>query len=187
MGTPANLRSAVMDPLLTYKYVVSWQVEGQLMPVAGVSKIGPLSRTTQKAEYGNAPGPVIPGQVSYDEINLERGVILDVAFERWANKVWLYEHSASLGEQSSLADFRKTLTLDHCNQAGQTLRRFYVFNCWPSKYSPAADLDATAGNTVLLESLTLQNKGWQRDDSFSPSSYPSFSEPTSPSGGLAPG
>ncbi len=186
MGTPANIRSAVMDPLLTYKFVVSWEIDGRLTPVAGISKIGPLSRTTQVAEYGNAPGPVIPGQTSFDEINLERGIILDVAFERWANKVWYYEHCASLGEQNSLADFRKTLTLDHCNQAGQVVLRFYVFNCWPSKFIAAADLDATAGSSVLLESLTLQNEGWQRDDSFSPAPYPGFAAPSSPSGGLVP-
>ncbi len=56
MATPANVRSPVMDPLLSYKFVVSWEVDGVLTPVAGVSKIGPLARTTEKAEYGNAPG-----------------------------------------------------------------------------------------------------------------------------------
>lgn len=96
MGTPSNLRSPVMDPLLTYKFVVSWEVGGSLTPVAGVSKVGPLVRTTEVAEYGNAPGPVIPGQTRYEEINLERGVILDVAFEQWANKVWFYEQTAAL-------------------------------------------------------------------------------------------
>ena len=186
MGTPANLRSPVMDPLLSYKFIVSWGTGGNLTPVAGVSKVGPLSRTVEKAEYGNAPGPVIPGQVQYEEISLERGIILDVAFEQWANKVFFYEHTAALGEGVSLADFRKDLTLDHCNQAGQTVDRYTIFNCWPSKYIAAPELDAAAGNTVALESLTLQNEGWQRDDSFSPAAYPAFSEPSDPTGGLPP-
>ena len=187
MGTPANIRSPVMDPLLTYKFVVSWDVDGMLTPVLGVSKIGPLARTTEKAEYGNAPGPVIPGQTQYDEISLERGVILDVAFERWANKIWYYENTATLGEEVSLADFRKTLTIDHCNQAGQTVERYWIFNCWPSKFAALPELDAAAGNTVALESMTLQNEGWQRDDSFQPITYPAFALPESPLGGLPPG
>ena len=187
MSTPTNLRSPVMDPLLTYKFIVSWGEGGNLTPVAGVSKVGPLSRTTEKAEYGNAPGPVIPGQVKYEEITLERGIILDVAFEQWANQVGFYEHTGTLGAFVSLASFRKTLTVDHCNQAGQIVNRYYIFNCWPSKYTAVPELDAAAGNTVALESLTLQNEGWQRDDSFSPAPYPAFSEPPSPTGGLPPG
>ncbi len=187
MGTPANLRSPVMDPLLTYKFVVSWGDDGNLTPVAGVAKVGPLVRTTEKAEYGNAPGPVIPGQVKYEEISLERGVILDVGFEQWANQVGFYEHTGALGAGVSLANFRKTLTIDHCNQAGQTINRYYIFNCWPSKYTASPELDASAGNTVSIESLSLQNEGWQRDDSFTPGAYPSFSEPSSPTGGLPPG
>ncbi len=176
-----------MDPLLTYRFVVSWDVDGDLTAVAGVSKIGPLARTTERAEYGNAPGPVIPGQTQYDEINLERGIILDVAFERWANKIFYYEHTATLGEAVSLADFRKTLTIDHCNQSGQVVDRYYVFNCWPSQFSALPELDGSAGNTVALESLTLQNEGWHRDDTFSPAAYPGFALPDSPTGGLPPG
>lgn len=187
MGTPANLRSPVMDPLLTYKFVVRWGVGGDLVQVAGVSKVGPLARTTEVAEYGNAPGPVIPGQTKYEEVTLERGVILDVAFEQWANQLWYYEQTGVLGDEVSLADFRKTLTIDHCNQAGQTVDRYYLFNCWPSKYAALPDLDATAGNTVALESLTLQNEGWQRDDGYTPTAYPSFALPASPVGGVVPG
>lgn len=185
MGTPIRIRSPVMDPLLTYKFIVSWEVGGNLVPVAGVSKVGPLVRTTEVAEYGNAPGPVIPGQTQYEEILLERGIIIDVAFERWANKVWFYQHSATLGDEVSLASFRKTLTLDHCNQAGQTVDRYYVFNCWPSKLTALPELDAAADNTVAIESLTLQNEGWQRDGAFAPGAYPSFGEPRSPTGGSA--
>lgn len=187
MGTPTHLRSPVMDPLLSYKFVVSWGVEGDLVQVAGVSKIGPLARTTEVAEYGNAPGPVIPGQTKYEEVTLERGIILDVDFEQWANQTWFYEQSAVLGDQVSLADLRKTLTIDHCNQAGQTMNRYYVFNCWPSKYTAVPELDAGSGDTVALESLTLQNEGWQQDDSFKPAAYPSFNQPASPEGGSEPG
>ncbi len=186
MGSPTSIRSSVMDPLLTFKFVVSWDVDGQRLPVAGVSKIGPLARTTEKASAGNEPSPVFPGQTKYDEIQLERGLILDVAFERWANKVFYYQQSGALGRGVSLADLRKTLIIDLTNQAGQILNRFYVFNSWPSKFTILHELEA-AGDAVALESMTLQNEGWQRDSTFTPVPYPSYSEPSSPVGGAPPG
>ena len=47
----------------------------------------------------------IPGQTKYDDINLERGIILDIEFEQWANKVWFYENSNALGNEVSLKDW----------------------------------------------------------------------------------
>lgn len=193
MGTPTNLRSQIMDPLLNFKFIVNWgeSGSGDVSAVAGVSKVSALSRNVDAADYREGASPFvgrkIPGQVKYDNVTLERGIILDVAFEQWANQVWFYEKSGVLGEEVALADFRKTLTIDHCNQAGQVLDRYYVFNCWPSKYAALPELDAGAANAVALESLTLQNEGWQRDDDYRPAPYPSFAEPESPTGGLPPG
>lgn len=193
MGTPKNLRSSVMDPLLNFKFIVSWGDAGsaKYSVVAGVSKIGPLSRNTEVAEYREGADPFvtrkIPGQVKYDDINLERGIILDVAFEQWANKVWYYEQSDKLeSNQVSLADFRKDVQIQLCNQAGQIVNQYIVFNCWPTKYQAAPDLDASAGNTVALETLTLANEGWVRDDTYKAVKYPSYALPDSPVGGAPP-
>ena len=57
---------------------------------------------------------------------------------------------------------------------------YYIFNAWPSKYTILPELDASAGNTVALESMTLQNEGWARDPDVNGADYPSFSEPASP-------
>lgn len=175
-----------MDPILTYKFQVSWSIDGQMQVVAGVSKLGPLARTTEVASYGNEPSPYYPGQTKYDEIKLERGIILDIGFEQWANKAWFYENSNALGEQVSLLDFRRDLQIDLMNQAGQTVNRYFVFNAWPSSYTSMPELDASAGATVAVESLTLQNEGWQRDDSYSPPAYPTYVHPDAPVGGQPP-
>ena len=179
-----DVRSSIMDPLLNFKFIVSWDIGGSLTVVAGVSKIGPFARSTEVAEYreGGAPQGTrkIPGQTKYDEITVERGIILDIAFEQWANKVWYYQNSGKLGTEVSLKDFRKTLKVDLCNQAGQIMNSYYIFNCWPSKYTILPELDAQAGNTVALESMTLQNEGWARDPDVKGPEYPSFSEPSSP-------
>jgi phage tail-like protein len=37
-----------------------------------------------------------------------------------------------------------------------------VFRCWPSEYVALGDLDA-GDSAIVIESLTLQNEGWERD------------------------
>ncbi len=83
-----------------------------------------------------------------------------------------------MGEEVSLSDFRKTLKIDLCNQAGQIAKVYYVFNCWPSAYTAAPDLDSNS-NDLALESMTIQNEGWQRDDSYAKIDEPSIDHPTS--------
>lgn len=186
-SAPQSIRSSIMDPLLNFKFLVSWgpSTGGNLSVVAGVSKIGPLSRTTEKVEYREGGAPqgtrVIPGQSKYDEITLERGIILDIAFDQWANKIWYYENSGALGKEVSLKDFRKTLKIDLCNQAGQIMMSYYVFNCWPSKYQAMPELNAQDGATVALEQLTLQNEGWVSTYAVeNTDGYPNFDEPSKP-------
>ena len=172
MGEPVNVRAEVMDPLLNFKFIVSWDNT----PVAGVSKVGGLTRSTEVVSHreGGAPQSPrqIPGQTTFGPVTLERGIILDQLFEQWANKVWFYENTGKLGEEVSLQDFRKDIDIELCNQAGQVVRKYKVFNCWPSEFHALPELDAN-GNGVAIESLTLQNEGWQRDDSLdSPSAPP---------------
>lgn len=194
MADPASIRPTIMDPLLNYRFLVSWgpSAGGNLSVVAGVSKVSSLSRTTEKVEYREGGASqhtrLIPGQTKYGEINLERGIILDIAFEQWANQLWYYQNSGALGNLVSLKDFRKTVKIDLCNQAGQIMLSYFVFNCWPSKYQSMPDLNAQDGATVALETMTLQNEGWvvtyavQNTDG-----YPSVINPTAPAiAGVAP-
>jgi phage tail-like protein len=187
MADPASIRSTIMDPLLNYRFIVSWGPSsgGNLTVVAGVSKIGPLSRTTEKVEYREGASPqhtrVIPGQTKYDEITLERGIILDMTFQQWANQMWYYQNSSVLGSIVSLKDFRKTVKIDMCNQAGQIMLSYYVFNAWPSKYQAMPEMNAQDGATVALETLTLQNEGWVVTYAVADTSgYPSVLDPTAP-------
>lgn len=183
MAAPKNVRNTkapyVMDPLLNFKWLITWDKK----VVAGVSKIGALSRTTEVVTHreGGAPqvSRKIPGQVEYGPITLERGLIIDVTFEQWANKVWWYENSGKLGNEVSLKDFRKDLTIQLCNQAGQIMKQYMAFNCWPSEYTGLPELDSNA-NAVAIESMTLQNEGWQRDDSYKAPKPPTYVHPTAP-------
>jgi phage tail-like protein len=156
-----NVNPQRFDPYKNFKFRVKW--DGRY--VAGVSKVGALKRTTEVVEHreGGDPSSVrkSPGQTKYEPITLERGVTHDPEFERWANRVWTY--GAGLGSEVSLQDFRKNIIIEVYNEAGQLAIAYRVYRCWVSEFQALPELDASA-NAVAIETLTLQNEGWERDE-----------------------
>ncbi|NEO95980.1 MAG: phage tail protein, partial [Moorea sp. SIO3G5] len=148
------------DPYKNFKFLVRW--DGEI--VAGVSKVSALSRTTEVIEHRTGGDPsssrLSPGQTKYEPITLERGVTHDPAFEQWANKVWNY--GSGLGSEVSLKDFRKDLIIEVMNEAGQVAIAYKVYRCWVSEFQALPELDAS-GNEVAIQSIQLQNEGWERD------------------------
>ena len=162
------------DPYKNFKFRVKW--DGNY--VAGVSKVSALSRTTEVVEHRTGGDPssarLSPGQTKYEPITLERGVTHDVAFEQWANKVWNY--GSGLGSEVSLKDFRKDLIIEVMNEAGQVAIAYKVYRCWVSEFQALPELDAS-GNEVAIQSIQLQNEGWERDYDVTEPTEPSFTEP----------
>ncbi len=159
-----------MDPYKGFKFKVKW--DGQY--VAGVSRISGLRRTTEVVTHreGGDPSTVrkSPGQTSFPPLVLERGVTHDPAFEEWANKVWRY--GAGAGSEVSLKDFRKDVIIELFNEAGQIVKAYKVYRCWVSEYQALPELDAN-GNSVAIESITLENEGWERDEAVKEPEEPS--------------
>ena len=162
------------DPYQNFKFRVKW--DGRY--VAGVSKVGALKRTTEVVTHRQGGDPSTsrksPGRSEYDAIMLERGVTHDVEFEQWANKVWNF--GSGLGAETSLKDFRKDVTLEVYNEAGQLAIAYKIFRCWVSEYQSAPELDANA-NAVAIQTIKLENEGWERDYDVAEPSEPSFVEP----------
>lgn len=162
------------DPYKNFKFRVKW--DGRY--VAGISKVGALKRTTEVVSHreGGDPssGRNSPGQTKYDAISLERGVTHDKDFEQWANKVWNY--GSGLGSEVSLKDFRKDILIELMNEAGQVVIAYKVFRCWVSEFTAMPELDASA-NAIAIQSIQLQNEGWERDYDVSEPGEPSFLEP----------
>ncbi len=155
------------DPYKNYRFRVRW--DGR--PVAGVSKVSALKRTTEVVSHregGDFSTPRhSPAGSKYEAITLERGVTWDLEFEAWANKVY----DVSAGVVASLKDFRKDITIELMNEAGQVVMAYKIFRCWVSEYQAMAELDANA-NAVLIQSIVLQNEGWQRDESVTEPAEP---------------
>ena len=163
------------DPYKSYKFRVRTE-DGEY--VAGVSKVSALKRTTEVVKYREGGDPSTsrksPGQSEYDAITLERGVTHDENFERWANKVWNWGSGA--GGEVSLKDFRKTLIIEVYNEAGQLAIAYKVYRCWPSAFQAIPELDAGA-NAVAIQTLKLENEGWERDYDQEVPTESSYDEP----------
>lgn len=171
---PFSVNAQRFDPYKNFKFRVKW--DGRY--VAGVSKISPLKRTTEVVEYREGGDPSSPrkspGLTKYEPITLERGVTHDVEFERWANKVWNF--GSGLGAEVSLKDFRKDIIIELYNEAGQLALAYRIFRCWVSEFTAMPELDANA-NAVAIQSLILQNEGWERDYEVTEPTEPTFTEP----------
>ena len=159
------------DPYKNFKFRVRW--DGRF--VAGISKVGALKRTTEVVEHrvggDSSTGRKSPGRSKFEPIMLERGVTHDLEFEAWANLVWNVE--AGLGAEVSLADFRKDITIEMYNEAGQLAIAYKVFRCWVSEFQALPELDANA-NAVAIQSIKLENEGWIRDVEVQEPTEPSF-------------
>lgn len=159
------------DPYKNFKFRVKW--DGRY--VAGISKVGGLTRTTEVISHREGGDPSStrksPGQTDYGPITLERGVTHDIDFEAWANKVWTYGNAA--GQEISLKDFRKDIIIELYNEAGQKVLAYNVFRCWVSEYTAMPELDASA-NAIAIQSITLQHEGWERDTAVTEPTEPSF-------------
>ncbi|MGE5208244.1 MAG: phage tail protein [Alphaproteobacteria bacterium] len=159
------------DPYKNFKFRIKW--DGRY--VAGVSKVSGLRRTTEVIRHREGGDPSTsrksPGLTEFEPITLERGVTHDLEFENWANKVWSL--GASPGVEVSLKDFRKDIVLELHNEAGQLVLAYKIYRCWVSGYQVLPDLDANA-NAVAIEQITLENEGWERDQSVKEPVEPSF-------------
>jgi phage tail-like protein len=162
------------DPYKNFKFRVKW--DGRY--VAGVSKVSALKRSTEMVEHREGGDPSTtrksPGKTKYEAVTLERGVTHDLEFERWANKVWNF--GAGLGQEVSLKDFRKDISIEVYNEAGQKVLAYNLFRCWVSEYQSLPDLDASA-NAIAIQTIKLENEGWERDLSVPEPAEPSFTEP----------
>jgi len=121
---------------------------------------------------------VSPCQSTYDPITLEQGVTHDIAFEQWANKVWDYPNSIGTDPNVSLKDFRKDITIEVYNESGQKVLGYNVYRCWVSEFQALPELDG-GGNAVAIQTLKLENEGWERDDSVIEPGEKNFSTPFS--------
>lgn len=146
------------DPYRNFKFRVKWDGAD----VAGLSKCSPLKKSTEVVDWREGGDPShsrkLPGKTTYEPITLEKGLTHDSAFEDWANLVNNFSGDAAM----SLRNFRKEIVIDVCNLQGVTVLSYIVHRAWVSEYTAVPQLDAL-GNAVAIQTIVLQNEGWERD------------------------
>ena len=153
-----NVNTHRFDPYKSFKFRIRW--DGKY--VAGVSKISALKRSTTPVVHREGSDPssfrLSTGSWTFEPITLERGVTHDPEFENWANLSFNVDGDAAM----SLKDFRKDIIIELLNEQGVVVKAFKAYHCWVSEYQVLPNLDAN-GTAVAIESIVLQNEGWERD------------------------
>jgi phage tail-like protein len=146
------------DPYRNFRFKVKWDN----IYVAGLSKMGPLKRSTEMVEWREAGENIIsrklPGKSKFEGVTLEAGVTLDTSFAEWAELVNDFTSHSLV----NLKDFRKNITVDVFNESGLKVVAYNLHRCWPSEYQAMPDLDAGA-NAVAITTLKLELEWWERD------------------------
>lgn len=155
-----SVNSSRQDPYRNFKFRVKF--DGQY--VAGLSKCSALKKTTEVATWyesgDNSTAHKLPGKTTYDAITLTAGVTHDTTFETWANLVNNHQGDPAM----SLKNFRKDVIIEVYNEQGSKVLAYNVFRCWVSEFQALPELDA-GGNAVMIQTIKLENEGWERDAS----------------------
>jgi len=160
MGKPFTVNVNRFDPYKSYRFQVFFGTS--TAPVAMVSKVGALKRSSEVIEYKSGGDPISRkglGRTKYEAITLERGVTFDRDFVNWANASQVLDKGSP---NQSLKNLRQEIRIDLLNEEGQAVSRFFVHRCWVSEYQALPDLDAGA-NAVAIEHIKLENEGWEQD------------------------
>jgi phage tail-like protein len=148
------------DPYKSYRFLVFFGTSTS--PVAAVSKVTKLQRTSDVIEYKEGGNNVILkglGRTKYEPITLERGVTQDKDFITWADAAQKLDQGHPT---TSLANLRREVRLQLLNEEGQAVHGYIVHRCWVSEFQALPDLDAGA-NAIALEHIKLENEGWEVD------------------------
>jgi len=162
MGRPFSVNINRYDPYKTFRFLIYFGTS--TAPVAGMSKVTTLKRSSEMVEYKEAGNMIIRkglGRTKYEAITLERGLTHDSDFEDWANAAQVLDTGAA---KQSLKNLRKDIAIVLLNEQGQPVYRYNVYQCWVTEYQALPDLDAGA-NAIAIEHIKLEHEGWERDKS----------------------
>lgn len=160
MGKPFTVNINRFDPYKTFRFLVYFGTSTS--PVAGVSKVTGLKRSSDVIEYkqgGDAITRKGLGRTKYEPVTLERGLTHDVDFEEWANAAQKLDKGSPT---QSLKNLRRQVRIDLLNEAGQPVHRYILHRCWVSEFQGLADLDG-GSNAIAIEHIKIENEGWEHD------------------------
>lgn len=152
-------RSSVDDPLKAFRFRV--EVDGFVR--AAFMEVSGLESTTEVVEYreggDNATVLKSPGLTSFANLVFKRGQFVrstrggDDDFAQWAKQVF------DVTSGGAPMDFRRTLDIVQYHRDGSEAKRHRVVECWPTRFKPMGDLNATSNDNSIQE-LEVVNEGF---------------------------
>jgi len=158
-----TVNTSRFDPYKNYRFLVYFGTSTSA--VAAVSKVSALKRSSDAIDYMEGGNGIILkglGRTKYEPITMERGITFDTDFEDWANAAQVL---SSGSPSTSLANLRKEIRIVLLNEEAQPVHQYKVHRCWVSEFQALPDLDASQ-NGVAIETIKLENEGWERDTSL---------------------
>ena len=136
-----------VDPYRNFNFLV--EIDG--IAQANFSECSGLDATTEPIEYreggDNNTVRKLAGLNSYSPIVLEMGSTFDTALWDWRQKV----------KREGAQGNRKSLSIIQQNEMREEVKRWQIFDAWPSKFT-APELDASSSDTAV-ESIEIQHEG----------------------------
>ncbi|MHC5058871.1 MAG: phage tail protein [Planctomycetota bacterium] len=139
--------NARVDPFPRFNFVV--EIEG--IARAGFMTVSGLEDETETREYreGGDQSSVrkLAGLNSYSPLVLEMGSTFDTSLWDWRQKV----------KREGAQGNRKSISIIQQNEMREEVKRWQVFDAWPSKFT-GPELDASSSDTAV-ESVEIQHEG----------------------------
>ena len=139
--------NARVDPLPRFSFLV--EIEG--IRRAGFMTVSGLEEETEVREYreggDNTTVRKLAGLNSYSPIVLEQGSTYDVELWDWRQKI----------KRGGAQGNRKPISIIQQNEKGEEVKRWQIFDAWPSKYT-APEFDASSSDNAV-ESIEIQHEG----------------------------
>ena len=139
--------NARVDPLPRFNFVV--EIEG--IARAGFMTVSGIEDETETREYreGGDQSSVrkLVGLNSFSPIVLEMGSTFDAALWDWRQRV----------KREGAQGNRKSISIIQQDEQRREVKRWQVFDAWPSKFT-APELDASSSDNAV-ESVEIQHEG----------------------------
>ena len=141
------MANARVDPFPRYNFVV--EIEG--IKRAGFMTVSGLEEETEVREYreggDNSTVRKLAGLNSFSPIVLEQGSTSDSELWDWRQKV----------KRDGAQGNRKPISIIQQDEKSEEVKRWQVFDAWPSKFT-APEFDASASDNAV-ESIEIQHEG----------------------------
>jgi len=139
--------NARIDPFPRYNFLV--EIEG--IKRAGFMKVSGLEEETEVREYreggDNTTVRKLAGLNSFAPVVLEMGSTFDTELWDWRQKI----------KKNGAQGNRKPISIVQQDESRKEVKRWNVFDAWPSKFT-APEFDASSSENAV-ESVEIQHEG----------------------------